>query len=346
VFGFNGRLSQVRGHAFLSPIIRDTSEAVMFPMVSLVAYRADLHRRFRDYRRTSFASEGHVFEPRPSDGKSPTVFLREFAERNILLPPTGSSDVAVAVTAMIRSTDRHRHFASMASSQALAQSVFGGLAALGRLNALESLLANDNYPAFFEGCAGYQLTLEHKVSTLGEPRPTSLDVFIDGPRKVAVEVKFSEPEFGRCSRPGLTPDKPKFARDHCDGTFSVQRNRLTRCSLLEQGILYWQFVPQVFTWSGTEDHRPCPLALPYQLVRNVLGICIGEDGRLDTGRGHVLVVYDERNPAFRSGGDGDAAWWATIRALRFPRLLRRISWQRVASHLAQFPRSCVACCGA
>jgi hypothetical protein len=51
----------------------------------------------------------------------------------------------------------------------------------------------------------------------------------------------------------------------------------------------------------------------------------------------VLVVYDERNPAFQPGGEADAAWWAAVRALRFPGLLRRVSWQSIASHLAQFP---------
>ncbi|MGD0429925.1 MAG: hypothetical protein ABSA58_02430, partial [Acetobacteraceae bacterium] len=151
------------------------------------------------------------------------------------------------------------------------------------------------------------------------------------------EVKFTEVEFGRCSRPGLKPKEFGYAMDHCDGSFSVQRDRQSRCSLKEKGILYWQFVPEFFRWSATEDHRPCPLAFTYQLVRNVLAVCVSEDGTPGADRGHVLVVYDERNPAFRPGGEADAAWWAAVRALRFPRLLRRVSWQRVASHLAQFP---------
>jgi hypothetical protein len=180
------------------------------------------------------------------------------------------------------------------------------------------------------------MTLEHRVSVLGEPRPTSVDAFFLGPAKVAVEVKFAEDAFGRCSRPGLTPDKPNYERDHCDGSFAVQRGRTARCSLSERGIRYWQFVPHLFAWSGEQDHHPCPLELTYQLVRNVLAACVGEGETLDAENGHPLVIYDARNPAFHPGGAADVQWWATVRALRYPRLLRRVSWQRMATHLEQF----------
>jgi hypothetical protein len=224
------------------------------PMSSQAAYREDLHRRFWDYRRTSFAAESDLFDPSHSEGKSPPVFRREFAERNLLLPSTAGSGIGAAITAMI--TKRQRWFASMSSSQALAQSVFAGLATLGRLDALENLASRDGYPAFFETADLYQLKLEHQVATLGEPSRsrTFLDVFFNGPRKVAVEVKFTETKFGRCSRPRLRPKDAGFAQYHCDGSFSVQRDRLSRCSLSERGILYWQFLPQFFTWSATQDH--------------------------------------------------------------------------------------------
>lgn len=336
-FGLNGRPPQLRGHAFLSLVDGDTSQSVPTHRVSQAAYREDLHRRFWHYRRASFAAESDLFDRSHSEGKSPPVFRREFAQRNLLLPSTADSGIGAAITAMIPHTERHRWFASMSSSQALAQSVFAGLATLGRLDALENLASRDGYPAFFETADLYQVKLEHQVATLGEPRPTSLDVFFNGPRKVAVEVKFTEAGFGRCSRPRLRPEEAGFAQDHCDGSFSVQRDRQSRCSLSERGILYWQFLPQFFTWSATEDHRPCPLAFTYQLVRNVLAVCVSEDGVPAAGGGHVLVVYDERNPAFQPGGEADAAWWAAVRALRFPRLLRRVSWQGIASHLAHFP---------
>jgi hypothetical protein len=335
--GLNDREPQVNGLASVSPVTDDTDQKVGSRAMSHTAYRDNLHRRFWDYARTSFAADDGVLDPKYIEGKDPPVFRREFADRNVLVPPTADPNVLSAIMAMTPAKDRHPLFASMKSSQALAQSVFAGLAALGRLDALQSFAAEDGHPAFFERAAEYRVRLEHQVSTLGEPRPTSLDAFFEGPRKVAVEVKFTEKEFGSCSRPSLRSVKPNFTRDHCDGSFSVQRNRTARCSLSEQGILYWQFVPRIFTWSGTQEHRPCPLALTYQLVRNVLAVCVGEDGILDTNVGHVLVLYDERNPAFQSGGDADAAWRATVDALRYARLLRRVSWQRMASHLGQFP---------
>lgn len=131
-------------------------------------------------------------------------------------------------------------------SRALAHWVFGSLATLERLDALEALAAEDGHAAFFAGSAGYRLYLEYQARGLGEPRPTSLDAYLDGPRRVAVEVKLSEAAFGGCSRPRMLPANPRFQQDHCVGSFSIQRGRRTRCSLSERGILYWRSVPEVF----------------------------------------------------------------------------------------------------
>ena len=47
--------------------------------------------------------------------------------------------------------------------------------------------------AFFADNGGRTLTFEHEVYTLGEPRPTSIDVLLSGSdRRVAVECKFTE----------------------------------------------------------------------------------------------------------------------------------------------------------
>jgi hypothetical protein len=332
----NDRKPQVNGLASVSPVTDYTDQKAPLCPTSHAAYHDDLHRRFWDYARASLKAGNDVLDPKYVERKYPPVFRREYADWNVLVPPNADSNAISAIMAMTPAKDRHHWFSNMKSSQALTQSVFAGLAVLGRLDALESFAAEDGCPAFFEKADGYRVKLEHQVSTLGEPRPTSIDAFFEGPRKVAVEVKFTEKDFGSCSRPRLRSDEPNFARYHCDGSFSVQRDRTTRCSLSEQDILYWQFVPRIFAWSGTQDHRICPLALTYQLARNVLAVCVGEGGILDTDAGHVLVVYDERNPAFQSGGDADAAWCVTLDALRYPRLLRRVSWQRMASHLGQF----------
>lgn len=326
----------VQGRSVALPLDIEHNRKLAPARASVTAYNDDLNRRFWNYGRSSFAAADDALDPGHPEGKSPPVFRHASAHRNILAPPAATAAVVAAIATMTSAEDRHRWFSSMKSSQALAQSVFAGLAVLERLDALENLTAEDGCPAFFKTSKGYRMTLEHSVSTLNEPRPTSLDVFFDGPRKVAVEVKFTEPEFGSCSRPRLRPEDANFARDRCDGSFSVQLGRTTRCSLLEQGIPYWQFVPRIFTWSAEQDHRPCPMALTYQLVRNVLAVCVGEGGKLDTDNNHVLIVYDGRNPAFQLGGNADAAWWAAMHALRYPRLLRRVSWQRIASHLGQF----------
>lgn len=138
-------------------------------------------------------------------------------------------------------------------------------------------------------------------------------------------MKLAEDAFGRCSRPGLTSDKPNYARDHCDGSYAIQRRRTVRCSLSERGVLYWQFVPHLFAWGGDQDHRPCPMEITYQLTRNVLAACVDDDGKLDRENAHALVIYDARNPAFHPDGPADVQWWAAVLALRYPRLLRRVS---------------------
>ena len=81
--------------------------------------------------------------------------------------------------------------------------------------------------------------------------------------------------------------------------------------------------------------KPCPLAGPYQLVRNVLAACVGPDGSLAVESGYALVIYDKRNPAFAQGGVADRQWSEAEGALRRPDCLRRCSWQSLAAHLAK-----------
>jgi hypothetical protein len=336
--GLNGRPPSVKGHAYLSPL--SDQAAVDRPSrapgaVEQSTYHARLRQMFWDYRRSAFPGADDLFKPHKAEGKDPVVFRAAHVSWNLLLPP-GRPEIVSAIETMLTPDKRHPDFASMRSSQALEQFVFAGLKMLDRLDVLITLAAEDGFPAFFDSAAGYQMTLEHEVSGLGEPTPTSIDAFFFEPTKVAVEVKFGEDEFGRCSRPRLTPDKPNYTRDHCDGSFTVQRGRKARCSLSERGIRYWEFLPQLFAWSGEQDHRPCPSDLTYQLARNVLAACVGEGDTFAIENGHVLVIYDSRNPSVHPSGAADVQWWAAVRALRYPRLLRRVSWQRIAVHLTQF----------
>jgi hypothetical protein len=298
-------------------------------------YHRALRETFTAYRRQDFAGQPQAFEVRPTDGTQPTVFKATHEFRNVLAPPTATQRQVDEILSSIPDTERHRWFASMGSSQALCQSVFGSLKAMGQISVLQGITAEGGMLAFFESAQeAPSLELESHVNTLNEPRQTCIDAYFSGSHRIAVEVKFAEVRFGTCSRPRLTAKNPNFKRDHCNGTLTHQRSRQDRCSLTEQKIRYWQYVPQLFNWSADSDAHPCPLAQTYQLVRNLLAVSVNTDGTLNTNNAHVLVIYDNRNPAFEPGGTADVQWQLTVAALRFPNMLRRLSWQRLTGHLA------------
>ena len=298
-------------------------------------YLSTVVERFWDHAEREFRDRPELLERLERSPIRPPVFVVGAAEHNLLYPPSAEPQVYQAIVTSLPNRERHRHFASMRSSQALAQSVFGSLAALGKEGALAGLTTDDGLPRVRSGVT---VRMEHPVEHLGEPRSTSVDVWLDdGEQRVAVECKFTEREFGRCSRPTLQPGRhANYERDHCDGSYTRQRGRRTRCSLAEIGVRYWQYLPELFGWSADSDMKPCPLADTYQLARNVLAACVQTDGTLDVHRGHALVIYDERNPAFLPGGEAARQWEAATRAVRRP-LLRRCSWQRLVARLANDP---------
>ena len=175
--------------------------------------------------------------------------------------------------------------------------------------------------------------MEKTISTLNEPRPTSIDVWLEGTYRVAIECKFAETGFGLCSRPRLRPRDNNYETDLCDGTYSRQRGRKSNCTLTESGIRYWQYLDDLLGWPADVDHAPCPLSSTYQLVRNLLAVCVDADQVLDKNAGHVLTIYDARNPAMIEGGMGITQWNSVHQALKPPRLLRRLSWQSLLGQL-------------
>lgn len=231
----------------------------------------------------------------------------------MLIPPDPAkgSDIVGAVPEQ----ERHRWFRSFKSSQSPAQSVFGAVRSFGRLDLLNDLTADCGRPAFLEDARGAELVLEHKVRSLGEPRQTSVDVLLEGgSRRVVEERKLTEREFGACSWPQLHPRDRNYAEQHCDGTY----------------------LPDLFDWAADRDLRPCLFGEVYQLARNALAATVTTDG-LDPGLGHVLVVYDARNPAYASGSAALRQYGAAIRACRVPGLFRRLSWQRLAGAFTGVP---------
>jgi hypothetical protein len=294
-------------------------------------YIEGLQGNFSKYRSSRFAGQDDLFEPRP-DGAA-IVFRRGHVANNLLIPPCRPED-REKIIRKIPPAHRHKHFGSMRSSQALAQSVFGTIDVLGRLPLLSGVKSEDGQPAFDSMLGHTRLEFEKAIRGLREPRPTSVDVWFEGPYRVAVECKLTESDFGACSRPDLKPTHENFEKQHCDGTYTQQRGRIARCALTEIKVRYWDHMAKVFGWSADVDHRPCPLHKTYQLSRNVLAACIDDDGKLHIDRGHALILYDQRNPSMAMEGACGRSWRAVCDALKFPSMLRRISWQ---DFIAQWP---------
>lgn len=264
------------------------------------------------------------------------VLADESASENILTPQDVSR--AKVIRYAISRKQRHRWFRSLKSSQALAQSVFGALHAFDRLDLLQDVSAECGQSAFFEDSNDWTLCLEHEMNSLGEPRPTNVDVLLSGPEKrVAIECKFTEQEFGTCSRPRLRPGDANYAEQYCNGKYQVQRQRHSRCTLTEAGIRYWEHLPHLFDWPADRDHVPCPFKDVYQLARNALVAALTPDGKPNRTIGHALVVYDARNPEFQVGGEAERQWNQAVAACRMPGLLRRVSWQRLMAAITRAP---------
>ena len=297
-------------------------------------YRKNMVRRFWEYQDEYFSDWTEYFErPLHPDGRPP-VFHKKAADYNVVFNPDSSPRECGLLLQEIPPKERHRWFRSMSSSQAVAQSILGNLKLHDRLHYLCELSDDAGLPLMGDASPSKEnFHMEYTVDYLNEPRPTSLDGFISGDYQVAIECKLLEREVGTCSRPGLKIKDSNFERDYCDGTYTSQNGRKERCSLTNIGVAYWKYIPDLFKWNSNVDHVPCPLRKNYQLVRNILAACIRPDGSVLPEKGHVVLIYDERNPAFQKGGKGYTAFEDTREALHEPQLLRKCSWQRIVNHL-------------
>ena len=297
-------------------------------------YRKNMVRRFWKYQDEKFSEWKEYFErPFHPDGRPP-VFHEKAADCNVIINPDSSSPERDLLLNEIPPKERHRWFRSMSSSQAVAQSILGNLKVYGRLHYLCELSDDAGLPLMGDASPSTEnFHMEYTVKYLKEPRRTSLDGFISGDYRVAIECKLMEPEVGTCSRPRLRKIDKNYERDYCDGTYTYQKRRKERCSLTNIGVAYWKYIPDLFKWNSNIDHPTCPLRKNYQLVRNILAACVRPDGSVLPEKGHVVLIYDERNPAFQKGGRGYTAFENTREALHEPQLLRKCSWQRIVNHL-------------
>jgi hypothetical protein len=300
----------------------------------MTRYKQALVSRYWAYQRLSFPQIENTFERPFAPNGRPPVFLSHQAWRNIITKPDAPQEEIDRLLNLLPPKERHKWFRSMNSSQALALSVLGNLAIYNGLACLTELGDDDGAPLFGKArLSAETFVLEHHINHLGEPRPTSLDGFVSGRYQVAIECKFTEADVDSCSRPSLRPSDSNYKTDLCNGSFTRQLNRAERCTLSERGILYWSYVPALFEWPNDIDLRVCPLHRNYQLVRNILAACVKPDGTVSPERGHVILIYDERNPAFQAGGTGFQAFTETRQALKFAGLLKKCSWQRIVRHL-------------
>ncbi len=302
----------------------------------MTSYKEDLVNGYWDYQRRFFPDVQRYFErPFAPDGRPP-VFLKHHARLNIIVNPNATQNETRRLFDVLRGLQRHRWFGSMNSSQALAWSVLANLKTHYHLNLLAEINGDDGEPLLGKAQVSPEsLVIEHKINYLGEPRPTSLDALVSGPYQVAIECKFTEAQVGACSRPRLKPWDPKYKTEFCNGSFSRQLGRKERCSLIGIRVLYWKYVPELFTWNSNIDLNSCPLHENYQLVRNILAACVRSKGTVSAEYGHVAVIYDERNPAFRTGGHCFSAFRRTQQALKVPGLLKKCCWQRIIRHLKE-----------
>ena len=254
----------------------------------------------------------------------PPVASEAAPSANLVLPD--DETVASGIENEITIGARHRHFGSFRSSQAIAQSVFGAFKASGRLELMSAVPAECGRPAFGAVTSDTSLCMEMDVRTLQEPRPTQLDVCLETEHyRVAVECKFCETEFGCCSR----IQKQRTGVQVCDGTYTQQQGRTSRCALSEIGVRYWELIPHLFDWDATDDHSPCPLLPTYQIVRNALAAVVSNNGKVDPTSGHAVFVYDARNPAYKPSGVADVQLRQATRACIIPGLIRRVTWQEI-----------------
>ena len=303
-------------------------------MSKMTEYKADLNQRYWKCQKTQFPNEQRYFErPYAPDGRPP-VFIRDESWRNVMINPNANQKEINRLLALVPGGEKHKWFRSMNSSQALTQSVLGNLAIHDFLHCFSELKCDEGIDLFGEAqVSSDNFAMEHKIDYLGEPRRTSLDGYLSGNYQIAIECKFTEAEVGTCSRPRLTAADSNYESDHCNGTYSIQRERKERCPLTESGVLYWRYVPHLFEWKNDIDISPCPLNKNYQLVRNILAAGVKPDGNVSLGNGHVVLIYDERNPSFQKNGDGLIAYTETREALREPMMLRKCSWQLIVQYL-------------
>jgi len=288
-------------------------------------YREKLISRFWNYKQARFGTEESLFEQKDNPQARVPVFSKSAAGWNVLIAPDATEEKRRQVLEQLPKASRHRWFRSMTSTQALVQSIFGNLKAYDSVRLLKGLVDDQGLPLFDTAVLSAEnVSMEHPLTILNEPVPASIDIFLSGPFQIAIQSTLMEQDAGKCS---------SVTWAYCNGSYAVQMGSQERCYLTNKGVRYWEYIPMVFSWASNVNHSPCPLYNTFQLVRRIFAASMGPDGKFSPNRGHAILVYDDRNPAFRKGGKGFEAYESIRAALRYPTLLRKCSWQRLIGHM-------------
>jgi hypothetical protein len=260
-------------------------------------YDADLKRHYSDW-----------FAANPGRG------TRWVANSPVDALPDGWAHLAD----LIPPGERHRLWLSAKSSQMLALGVLGPAVAgsePGWKVLAQSLLGGMD-PGHVVARPSFEFPVPRELLQERGVKPTMFDLLIETDRAlIGVECKWAEEGLGPCScGPAAWPAAA------------------CRPDILERRR-YWTTAVEYFGLPRHTLGQPCPIALPYQAVRNVAAL----DGLRGDRVATFVLVYDEANPYF-AGADGWPGWPAALRGMLEPRSDRgvgfiAVSWQALGPAL-------------
>ncbi len=271
---------------------------------SYAAYRRALHAHLIAYRRRHFAARRALFEPGP---RGSLVFTPAAAHLNFFDP--------ALYHALTRRPPALRR---MASARALAISTFGTLARREDLALLAQVHGDDGVPPLSPAEAGAAtLDLQRPLDGLAAPRPGGVDLWLgDEGLQLAVLPRLLERGLPGCPEP---------RRGRCNGSYRPEACRYAAS---------WRDLARLTGWQAARPQQPCPLAGAFVLARALLAAAAPAPARAPAPRRAVLLVYDDRNPAFRRGSRADGLFAALQQALPPTAILRRTTWQALATAMA------------
>lgn len=294
------------------------------------SYLKNLNWRYWEYQEENFQTWENYFDKPNNDFDRVPVFQRTKAHFNIIMNPDYSEYERERITKLIDNIEKHRWFPSMNSSQALTMNILGNLYISNKIDDLLDLQCDEG-ESFLEigKISKDQIEFEKKINYLGERRKSSIDVFISGHHQIAIECKYTERKFGSCSSPTYKKVHPNY----CDGNFYEREEQKERCPKSKAKALYWDYIPLFFDWEKDGEISHCPLDQNYQLVRTILSAAMRQEDSSSYPNGHAVLIYDNRNPESLPGGKMYKAYTETKQALFDPRMLRKISWQRIVNRM-------------